>query len=395
MSIYTTSTGGVLAGWVKTDYSPRRTFINYLGEAVEVYTNTLTIAVGEISELSVQAIFSTSTVYPNYKIITNGALVNRWTTTATVTTIVEEGPPPITTSTIVTYITTATGLPAGLTFYRDGTIGGRPEYSFNFTNTETTTFYVNIVDQNNNLVLDTAAFDLVLSKTTSTQFTTLFAKPLLTQQKRQEFKNFINNTDIFIPSLIYRKFDPNFGVQKELKLFIEYGLRKFNLSTYSASSNPTRTKLSLNIGNIKTAIAKNAAGVITYELIYLEVIDKHSVNTRLGVPTTIRINGVTYYPPSILNIRAAIAGATDKSPVREPRWTNTIQPDDSIPPEYNYSIPLCFTLPGKSEIIFRKIQENGFKFNTIKYDVDRFIVESTFDYANNKYIALPRDSKIA
>ena len=362
MSNYTTSTGGILAGWVTTSTST-------------TYINSFTIAVGAISELSVQAIFSTSTVYPNYKLLTGSTLGYELSGYGDGSVFPK--------------------LPDGLKFYRDGTIGGSAEWRTDFTNTSTTDFFVSVFDPNDNKIIGPGKFSISIYKTTSSQYTTLFAKPFLTQQKRQEFNKFINDTNIFIPSAIYRKFDPNFGIQKELKLYIEYGLRKLNFTNYSNITNPTRAGLSLNIGNIKTAIAKNSAGVITYELVYLEVIDKHSINTRVGVPATIKINGVTYYPPSILNIRAAIAGATDKSPLREPTWSNTIQPNESIPPEYNYSIPLCFTLPGKSAIILRKIQESGFKFNTIKYDVDKFIVETTFDKPGNKYIALPRDSKLA
>jgi hypothetical protein len=303
-----------------------------------------------------------------------------------------------------TYRAQASGLPRGLTLYRDGTIGGRIEYNSVAGNNKQFGIGITVVDNHNNTILGPGYFIINAYKSTGIQYTTLFTKPLLTQQKRQEFKNFINNTDIFIPDLIYRKFDPNFGVQKELKLYIEYGLRKFNYAVYSSVSNPTRTKLSLNIGNIKTAIAKNAKGETTYEMIYLEVIDKHSINSREGLPTTISFNGITYYPPSILNVRAAISGVTDKSTVREPSWTSTVQsPLESVYLEYNYVIPLCFTLPGKSVTIFRKIQENGFKFNTIKYDIDRFIVEETFDSPDsfdpinfgNKYIALPKDSKLA
>jgi len=365
MSNYTTSTGGILAGWITTSTS-----------AGTGYINSFTIAVGAISELSVQAIFSTSTVYPNYKLLaglTAGYGLSGYTAVGDV----------------------FPKLPDGLKFYRDGTIGGRAEWRTDFTNTSTTEFFVSVFDQNNNKIIGPGKFSISIYKTTSSQYTTLFAKPFLTQQKRQEFNKFINDTNIFIPSAIYRKFDPNFGIQKELKLYIEHGLRKLNFTNYSNIASPTRAGMSLNIGNIKTAIAKNSAGVITYELIYLEVIDKHSINSRVGIPSTIKINGVTYYPPSILNIRAAIAGATDKTPVREPTWSNTIQPNESIPPEYNYSIPLCFTLPGKSAIILRKIQESGFKFNTIKYDIDKFIVETTFDNPGNKYIALSRDSKLA
>ena len=53
---------------------------------------------------------------------------------------------------------------------------------------------------------------------------------------------------------------------------------------------------------------------------------------------------------------------------------------------YSYSIPLCFTLPGKSATILRKIEESGFKFNTINYDIDRLIIESAYPSVFDDYI---------
>jgi hypothetical protein len=353
MQKYTTSTNGLLAGWAGTG--------TYLTGAIGPVgvINTWTLAKGELSEIAIQATFSTSTVYPRY--------------------LLQAG----------------STLPPGLTLYRDGTIGGRIEQSYGANNTRYR-FTATVVDSNNNTIVNPGTFDIILINTTATNdHTTLFCKPLLSQQKRREFNDFINNSDIFIPNMIYRKFDPNFGVQKELKLVIFYELTKSVYEFYFNGIIPiSKAKLSLSIGSINTAISKNSNGDITSEVIYLNVIDKHTLNSRVSVPAVIQINGITYTPPSIINIRSILPGG-NRATIRQPAWSKTIQPDTSTAPEYAYAIPLCFTLPGKSATILRKIEESGFKFNNINYEIDRFIIESVFNEVGNKYVALPRDSKLA
>lgn len=352
MQKYTTSTNGLLAGWIGTG-----TYLSVTTSSVGVI-NTWTIAKGELSELAIKAVFSTSTVYTRY-LLQSGAL------------------------------------PPGLTLYRDGTIGGRSELGADPDNTRYR-FTATIVDTNNITIINPGTFDIILTDTTSTgNYTSLFCKPLLSQQKRREFSDFINNPDIFIPSMIYRKFDPNFGVQKELKLVIFYELIKTLYELYfNGSVVLYKGKVSLYVGGIGTAISKNKNGDITSEVIYLNLIDKHTLNNRVSVPSIIQINGITYNPPSIINIRATLPGGTRISN-RQPNWTKTIQPGGAVTPQYAYAIPLCFTLPGKSATILRKIEESGFKFNTINYDIDRFIIESVYNEVGNKYVALPRDSKLA
>ena len=341
MQKYTTSTNGLLAGWVGTG-----TYLTATTSSVRVI-NTWTISKGELSELSVQAIFSTSTVYPRY--------------------LLQSG-----------------YLPPGLTLYRDGTIGGRAEPVY-YSNNSRWRFKATIVDTNNVTIIDPGTFDIIVTNTTSTRdYNSLVCKPLLTQLKRKEFSEFINNTDIFIPSMIYRKFDPNFGVQKELKLVISYELLPATQDTFFNTIQ--LSSILLSIGSISAAISKNKNGDITSEVIYLNVIDKNALNSTVSVPSSIQINGITYSPISLITIRKIAQNNRTSERIRHPNWTTTIQPDTDIIPSYSYSIPLCFTLPGKSATILRKIEESGFKFNTINYDIDRLIIESAYPSVFDDYI---------
>jgi hypothetical protein len=52
-------------------------------------------------------------------------------------------------------------------------------------------------------------------------------------------------------------------------------------------------------------------------------------------------------------------------------------------------------LPGRSATIIRKINESGFKFNTVNFEIDRLIVEKSAGPAGAKYLLLNRSSRLA
>lgn len=323
-----------------------------------------TLVPGEISELYVKGQFSTSTVYTNY-LLTGGSL------------------------------------PSGLTLNRDGTISGRPNVVSYETDGGTYTpptviseFTVAINDTNNNNLLN-GEFSITVNQPDSTLYTEIYCKPFLTQNKRREFIDFIRDDQIFIPNLLYRSFDPYFGRQEELKLVIDFGVKQETLANYAEFISTNFYRRSVSFGELKTAVAKNVDGSIHHEIIYIDIIDKHVNSDKISIPTELTFNGTTYYPPSIPNMRARLASETTLTTVRNPSFTNSVQVGESVKFGYRPFVPLCFTLPGKSPTIIRKITERGFKFNTFNFEIDRIIVQNALGQSSAKYLLLHRNSGLA
>ena len=318
-----------------------------------------TLVPGEISELYVKGRFSTSTVYTNYSIVSGS-------------------------------------LPNGLTLNRDGTIEGQVDVNTGVTTaTSTSSFTVAINDTNNNNILN-GEFSITVKQTDNTLYTNIYCKPFLKQSKRNEFLNFVRNEQIFVPNLIYRPFDSNFGKHEEIRLVIDFGVKRealIDYVLYSMLKNFYRRKVAL--GGLRTAVAKNSDGSVRHEIIYIDIIDKHVNSNKISVPTAITFNGTEYYPPSILNMRTRFAENTSLTTVRNPSFTNTTQEGESVKLGYISFVPLCFTLPGKSATIVRKINESGFKFNTFDFEMDRLIVENSLREVGTKYLLLNRSSKLA
>ena len=117
-------------------------------------------------------------------------------------------------------------------------------------------------------------FKLLIDTNVTKTFTNLYVQPLLKPSQRDYFKDFISNTNIFGIDKIYRPTDPEFGLQKTMKMLVYAGIEKKVVGHYvtAVSSNHKRSRF--NFGEIKTALAKYpGTNNIAYELVYADVID--------------------------------------------------------------------------------------------------------------------------
>jgi len=110
-------------------------------------------------------------------------------------------------------------LPAGITLKNDGTLTGSAEYnavrSYQFTIIATDVYGFNSVSRT--FTLDVTAYN-------NKQYTKIYVRPFLKQSSRNAYRDFINDDAVFPLSYIYRSLDPNFGVQQNIKMYLEFGI---------------------------------------------------------------------------------------------------------------------------------------------------------------------------
>lgn len=118
----------------------------------------------------------------------------------------------------------------------------------------------------------------------TTRYSNIYMKPFLKERAKANFNAFISDPEIFIPEYIYRPQDPNFGIQREVKIPVYYGIESKSLGEYVAAMATNHKRKRYTTGEIKTAIA-NIPGTNTpvYEVVYVEVKDP-------AVPETGRTN---------------------------------------------------------------------------------------------------------
>ena len=280
-------------------------------------------------------------------------------------------------------------LPAGLRIRHDGTITGKVAYDSAGEYTFTVLAKDNV---NNESISQTFTLDVTAS---AKSYTEVYVRPFFNLQKRQQYSDFILNESIFKPSLMYRYYDPNFGVQTKIKMVLEFGLEQINLEEYVVALRENFYRKRLLLGTPKIAIARDPAGNVLYELIYLDIIDELVNNQGISVsPVVYSAQSEIYYPASVDNM---------KRQLRLLVLTNRqyISVKDSLQPKfitqqventYTRIVPLCYALPGKGSVILNKITASKFKFNQLDFEIDRLIIENSLDNSTAKYLIFDRDT---
>ena len=90
---------------------------------------------------------------------------------------------------------------------------------------------------------------------------------------REKINSLLNNTTLIPTDYLYRNGDSFFGKASSVIYQHAYGINASSLQTYLASVNKNHYNRMITLGEIKTAIAKDDAGNIIYEVVYSEIID--------------------------------------------------------------------------------------------------------------------------
>lgn len=140
-------------------------------------------------------------------------------------------------------------------------------------------FTVNAQDQYKYSIAQREFFIRVRDPET-TRYSNIYMKPFLKENVRDQFNAFISDPEIFIPEYIYRPGDPNFGIQREIKVPVYYGIETKELNEFVAAISTNHKRKKYRIGSLKTAVA-NIPGTNTsvYEVVYLEVTDPANPST--------------------------------------------------------------------------------------------------------------------
>jgi hypothetical protein len=221
----------------------------------------------------------------------------------------------------------------------------------------------------------------------SEEYTSIWTQPFLNPTQKNLWEEFISDSSIFLPDVIYRPDDPTFGVQPNLKIFLEFGIEKLNLGDYAQSLYQNLYLRRLSFGNAKSAIAKDSKGNHIYDAVYVDIQDSLD-----GAKTSISVNGTTYYPGSIDNIRNSLESIVlpDTSNISVdsrhlPKFMTTVS--NNQPYGYFKAAILCYTLPGQSQKILNRIRASKFNFDNLDFFIDRLTVQNSLDNTGTTYIA--------
>lgn len=278
-------------------------------------------------------------------------------------------------------------LPPGLTLGIDGSIIGRIDYGtvngqYNFV-VKAEDIYQQSITQN---------FYIVVAQYDSNQYTQIYLTPFFKTEQRTLFDEFINDSTIFDRSIIYRPDDPNFGVQRKMRLFLEYGIQQASLNDYFTPTKNFFYNRNLWLGNLKLSQAIDLNGNHIYDVIYLDITE-NKLDTY-GQPVNISVNST--YPNSINNMRHMLENMlilgdkkANTDEYQMPLWMRTFQNNGRVL-GYTASIVLCYSLPNMGAKIIKNIEKYGIDFSIFNFEIDRMIVNANLSKQLPAYVIFPK-----
>jgi hypothetical protein len=261
-------------------------------------------------------------------------------------------------------------------------------------------------------------------------YSNLYVKPMLKESQRISYERFINNSRIFVPEYLYRAGDPDFGLQRDLKALVYAGIESKNINEFVAATARNHRKKNFYLGELKTAFAKNpGSDEVIYEVVYVDLVDpqqaksgKTATSFKTKSPNKITVDSLRYsadtpgqpfkyrpipentitidstavkigqntnsllYISNLQNMRDRIREVGENSKDFLPLWMRTQQGSKEQLTRFVPAIPICYTIPGRSEFIVQNILNSGYDFKTINYEIDRYIITNTLNNINEQYI---------
>ena len=233
-------------------------------------------------------------------------------------------------------------------------------------------------------------FYITVNTDTLTEYTRMYVKPFLTREKRNSYRDFVSNSVIFDPVLIYRPFDPEFGIQGQIKMLLETGIEKVDLDLYAEAMTQYFYRKRFYFGEVKSILAQDQNGNDVYEIIYVDIIDDQMI-------------GSDYVGVSVENMKDQLEAITiDGNTVivderLQPKYMTTLDADTGVPLGFIKAVPICYTIPGGALKILSRINNaintGQFNFNNYNFDTDRIVVETVKGTEQTGWLAYPTERR--
>jgi hypothetical protein len=281
----------------------------------------------------------------------------------------------------------------------------------------------------------TKTFTIIVEDPDDFTYSNLYVRPFLKQDQKFIYNSFISDPIVFDPGLIYRPNDTEFGVQTQVKMLVYAGIETTDIEQYVAASAKNHRRKTFNFGEIRTAVAKiPGTNDIVYEVVYVEVIDPadssrgvvrnnfniRTKNTRLVNDTNYELRDNSFssvdpannrfrpitnslkidsdalqvsedlqnkkYISNLTNMRNNInsIGVSDINFL--PLWMRTPQANNIEALGYIPAVVLAYCKPGTGETLLANVKNSRFDFTQIKFEVDRYIIDSTKGNSNEQFI---------
>jgi len=335
--------------------------------------------------------------------------------------------------TSLSYRITSGALPPNLILLDNGEITGRvadqPTDTLLEQNAQTVfTFTIQAYSLIYPVVQSTKTFTVTVLQEYTQPTDTLYIKATPSINDRTILNTLLSSETLIPESMVYRPNDIYFGKATSIIYDHAYGIYASEIDEYLLAVTQNHYWRNITLGEIKTAVAKNNAGEIIYEVVYSEVIDNLvnpagvSIQQQIYWPRPIDLQlgpwytsvtdtftsyenvlgqdyytsltpgyARTLYPNSLFNMRnrvGQVVGQEFDSRLL-PLWMTSQQANGGTL-GYTQAWVICYTKPGFADIIKNNINTNWpYTLNEINFRIDRFSVDKSETYNYDKKLNPP------
>ena len=243
------------------------------------------------------------------------------------------------------------------------------------------TFTVNAYSQDNTISVY-RTFTVRVLRVYNEPYENLYIRAMPPYPDRELVNNLIQNSDIFVPDLIFRPQDPNFGIATSVVYNHCYGLTSSTYETYISSLTENHYWKNLILGEIKTAQALDPkTGAVIYEVVYSAIQDDLvnnygiSVGKQVTLPYTVNVDDTeisTVYPNSLDNMRNQVIDVVGQISNLLPLWMLSKQKDGRVL-GFTPAWVIAYCNPGTSgQVAYNIRTQFGNKLNLVDFEVDRY-----------------------
>ena len=335
----------------------------------------------------------------------------------------------------LSYRLTSGSLPPNLSIASNGEIIGRVADQPTDTYLEqgdisSYTFTVQAYSTIYTAVVSSKTFTISVIQEFSQPTDTLYIKAAPPINDRIILRELLASETIIPTDTLYRPNDQYFGKSTNVTYEHAYGIYASDIQEYLQAVTRNHYWRNITLGELKTAVARNSAGDIIYEVVYSEVIDNLvnpqgvSIQSQILWPRAIDLGlgpwytsnteiftsweellGQQYYtsltpgfaqvlyPNSLYNMRNRVADVVGQEFDSRllPQWMTSQQVNGSTL-GYTQAWVICYTKPGYAETVKNNIETlwldpvgNVYTLNLINFQIDRFSVDKsvTYNYDNH------------
>jgi len=218
-------------------------------------------------------------------------------------------------------------------------------------------------------------------------YQSLYVQAMPPESDRALVASLLSNQSIFVPDYIYRPTDPYFGLSTQVTYQHAFGLAPDALDIYTESLYLNHYWKNLTLGQVKTAVARDANDNIVYEVVYSQIVD-NLVNA--AGDSVAKIEATAYpiidpadgssvlnvvYPNSLINMRDQVIDTVGQISTGLPLWMTSKQNDGRVL-GFTPAWVIAYVKPGRgSQVVYYLEQQFGVQLNRVDFKVDRYILD--------------------